>query len=149
MTTSTAPQIMNAVIASGGRLVAVGRAGDDAAVWTSPTGITWTREPAASVGRRSSFPQEMYTVARVGGLLLAGGDVATADGFQGMVWTSTDGASWSQPPFDSFSVTPLGGPGDQSVRYILPISPLRPLAFGLNGPEPDPGGVLWAGRPTS
>jgi hypothetical protein len=149
ITASSEPQqIMNAVIGYGDRLVAVGRAGNDAAVWTSSSGTTWRREPAAAVGAQEPFPEEMYTLARVGNLLLAGGDVTTADGSQGMVWTSKDGRTWSQPALDSFAVTPLGGPGDQSVRYILPFSPQRPLAFGLSGPEPDPGGLVWGGRPT-
>jgi hypothetical protein len=95
---------MTAVVAGGPGLVAVGYdsanqgwAGMDAnaAVWTSPDGIAWTRVPNAEVfGDR--LWQIMNAVTRGGpGLVAVGHDGAVND-YDAAVWTSTDGIIWTR-----------------------------------------------------
>jgi hypothetical protein len=95
---------MTAVVVGGPGLVAVGYdsanqgwAGMDAnaAVWTSPDGIAWTRVPNAEVfGDR--LWQIMNAVTRGGpGLVAVGHDGAVND-YDAAVWTSTDGIIWTR-----------------------------------------------------
>ena len=83
---------MNDIVLGPHGLVAVGAAqsgselGTDAAVWTSPDGLKWTRLPSQPDFADAS----MFTV--VGS---SSGLVAAGQGAQGAaVWTSTDGIRW-------------------------------------------------------
>jgi Novel STAND NTPase 1 len=67
----------------------------DAAVWTSPDGIHWSRTPSAAAlsepGRNTS--QVMKAVTETpSGLIVAVG----RDGAEAAVWTSRDGRSWTR-----------------------------------------------------
>ena len=99
-----------AVIAGGPGLVAVGRDGasyllgsiGNAAVWTSPDGVTWSRVPHKDSVFGKYTDQEMRHVVTRGSGLVASGvwekDRAIwADKERGtIVWASTDGVTWSR-----------------------------------------------------
>jgi hypothetical protein len=111
-------QWMESVTAGGPGLVAVGRDGPNAAVWTSADGTTWDRVPHDEAVFAGSGPTAMMSVT-------VGGPGFVAVGYDGLipyhshtaVWTSVDGLAWSRIPLDEsiFSgwmkgVT-AGGPG--------------------------------------
>jgi hypothetical protein len=118
-------QQMFSVTVGGPGLVAVGfddPGGNDldAAVWTSPDGVTWSRVPHDETVFGGDRKQIMFSVT-------AGGPGLVAVGYDGSiglavaaVWTSVDGFTWSRVPHDEavfgdilqemFSVT-AGGPG--------------------------------------
>ncbi len=115
---------MVSVTAGGPGLVAVGsdRTGNnpEAAVWTSPDGITWSRVPTQWVRGRGG--EEMLSVTVGGPGLVAVGHELSA-GVNAAVWTSSDGISWSRVPHDEsvfggqmHSVT-AGGPGLVAVGW--------------------------------
>ena len=95
-------QVITAVCAGPSGLVAVGydaaRGDDDAAVWTSSDGISWSRLPRDQAIFGGAGDQIMTDVVRAGPGLVAVG----SDGRQGKeraaVWTSVDGISWSRVP---------------------------------------------------
>lgn len=123
--------VMEAVVAAGPRLVAVGdgcATGDaicHAAVWTSIDGSTWTRVPDGPV-----FDVGAYTATRRGEMtdVIVGGPGVIAVGRshgptdrRAVVWTSTDGLSWTRVPYgDVFArgtieAVTAGGPGYVAV----------------------------------
>lgn len=103
-------QEMFDVIVAGPGLVAVGRDGasymlgsiGNAAVWTSPDGLTWSRVPHDDSVFGKYTDQEMRTVtARRSGLVASGvwekDRGIWADIERGtIVWASTDGVTWSR-----------------------------------------------------
>jgi hypothetical protein len=95
-------QVMQAVAAGGPGLVAVGydeSGGDrDAAVWTSVDGLNWTRVPHDEAVFGGSGAQWLSGVAAGGPGVVAVGYDASAQG--GPVWTSVDGLTWTQVPYD-------------------------------------------------
>jgi hypothetical protein len=104
---------MSSVTAGGPGLVAVGSDGhpdaENAVVWTSPDGVTWSRVPHNEVVFGGGAEMSSVTVGGPG-LVAVGG--AT-------VWTSPDGITWSRAPHNGAvfggevemrSVT-AGGPG--------------------------------------
>ena len=136
----------------GSGLVAVGMEGNrgpwaknsdtDAAVWTSPDGITWSRVPHDETVFGGEHSQVMSSV-------IAGGPGMVAVGWDGQgilndipdvdaaIWTSVDGETWSRVPHDEDvlggawieSVT-LGGPGLVAVG-------------GTGGYNTDGDAVVW------
>jgi hypothetical protein len=111
---------MHSVTAGGPGVVAVGsdRSGvsQDAAVWTSPDGVTWTRVPHDETifGGEDHLQTMSSVVATDSGLVAVG-----CDGWDAAVWTSPDGLAWTQVPnnqtifgghSDMHSVV-AGGPG--------------------------------------
>ena len=120
-------QGMSSVTIGGPGLVAVGQAGSgvsEAAVWTSPDGITWSRTP----GHETIFEGAVMSGVTAGGPgLVAVGTASDAvePGTDGAaVWTSVDGIAWSRVPYDEAtfggadmrSVT-AGGPGLVAVGW--------------------------------
>ena len=90
------------VTAGGPGLVAVGEAGGDAAVWTSPDGYTWSRIRLTFADHGDSA---IKSVTRGGPGLVAVGysgqnlDAIFVEEFSeggSAVWTSTDGLTWSR-----------------------------------------------------
>jgi hypothetical protein len=119
-------QVMQSVTVGGPGLVAVGYVsldGDwDAAVWTSPDGINWTRVLDDSVFGGTG-DQEMRSVTAGGpGLIAVGTDSRVGKA----VWTSSDGLTWTrqyaEPDTEGTvhhvmdSVT-VGGPALVAVGY--------------------------------
>lgn len=128
------------VTAGGPDLVAVGqRAGidelSDAAVWTSPDGITWSPvdDQAEALGGAGS--QRIETVIAAGPGFVAVG----SDETDGAVWTSTDGRAWSRVP-DPDGV--LGGPGDQRIEDIV-ARPGGLVAVGGDSDETQGDIAVW------
>jgi hypothetical protein len=104
------PMRMTSVVPFKGGFVAGGYRGTefftaDAAFWTSPDGLTWTRSPdsAALKGAR------VAAIAAGGPGLVAVGEAGPADApGPAVVWTSADGVTWKRVPdapvFDGFRV---------------------------------------------
>jgi hypothetical protein len=88
----------------------------DAAVWLSPDGNTWTKVSSDALGGpgRQSMNRVSGTDTGVG-LLAVGSTTNSSDGTQdGAIWNSTDGGhSWTLEP-----VGDLGGPGDQDIKRV-------------------------------
>jgi hypothetical protein len=99
-------EFMTSVIAGGPGLVAVGwdlgRYSADAAVWTSPDGLTWSRVPDDEGVFGGSSHQAMWGVTAGGPGLVAVGEDRSRDREDGdvAVWTSADGITWSRVPHD-------------------------------------------------
>ena len=109
-------QSMASVTVGGPGLVAVGRTSAelpnlgrgrserfDAAVWTSPDGLIWTRVPHdEEVFARSgtaNYNETMLSVVAGGpGLVAVGFDSDDQCGWDAAVWTSPDGFTWSRVP---------------------------------------------------
>jgi hypothetical protein len=100
--TSEVHATMNAVIVGGPGLIAVGFVSDDddfdAAVWTSPDGITWTRVPHDEGVFGGPDGQMMEAVTVGGPGLVAVGQDYNGDGVGAAVWTSPDGFAWTKVP---------------------------------------------------
>lgn len=100
-------QWMGTVTVGGPGLVAVGWALEnpwdaDAAVWTSPDGINWTRVPHDEAIFGGLSYQAMGGVTAGGPGLVAVGEDRSRDVDDGdvAVWTSVDGITWSRVPHD-------------------------------------------------
>ena len=127
---------MSSVTAGGPGLVAVGfddAGGDmDAAVWTSPDGITWSRVIPDEVVFGGVGRQEMWSVT-LGepGLVAVGFDDGGGD-TDAAVWTSPDGITWSRVPHDEavlggvdgqfMTGVTAGGPGVVAVGFAESLS---------------------------
>jgi hypothetical protein len=117
-------QWMTSVTVGGPGLVAVGwellGSDADAAVWTSPDGVTWSRVPHDEAVFGGTSYQAIWAVTAGGpGVVAVGGDRSrNFDDGDAAVWTSVDGVTWSRVPHDEAvfgatevtGVTP-GGPG--------------------------------------
>jgi len=113
---------MRSVTVGGPGLVAVGQEGtgytdetgpgrQDAAVWTSVDGITWTRAPNDESVFGGPSNQSMVSVTAGGpGLVAVGWDDTNA-----AVWTSVDGIIWSRVPHDESVFGRVGRPSMVSV----------------------------------
>ena len=114
-------QFMASVTVSDLGLVAVGgdsSGGDlDAAVWTSPDGLAWSRVVDTDGMLAGSGDQAMASVtAGDRGLVVVGREKPGSD-FDGVVWLSPDGSSWTRiDTGDTF-----GGPGDQAVAQVSQV----------------------------
>ncbi|MGZ4125712.1 MAG: hypothetical protein ACXVQU_09180, partial [Actinomycetota bacterium] len=133
-------QQINAVVAHGGDIVAVGEEtlGDDtnAAVWVSHDGLSWARvrRPAAFDGPND---QRMFTAAwDPGAGIVAAGAETIGTNSDAVVWTSSDGTTWHREAV-STATTSLNGPGDQTVKVVIdtPSGFLALGAVGLPGSE--------------
>ena len=126
---------MLSVTAGGPGVVAVGwdLSGDptDAAVWTSPDGVTWSRVPDAEEVFGGAGDEGMASVAAGGPGLVAVGWDESGDGLvvDAAVWTSPDGITWSRVPHNAavfgrgFQVmleVTVGGPGLVAVGFDVP-----------------------------
>lgn len=112
-------QTMWDVTVGGPGLVAVGHDGHgilddvsdvDAAVWTSVDGVTWLRVPHDEEVFGRAW-MESVTVGGPGLVAVGGTDGYFTDG-DAVVWTSTDGITWSRVPHDE---SIFGGNGGQPM----------------------------------
>jgi len=136
-------QGMYAVAAGGPGLVAVGWEGpageSDAAVWTSPDGLAWTRVGREDDAFAGEGAQAMYAVAAGGPGFVAVGDSQANGDSDAAVWVSTDGVTWARLPE---SEGPFAGEGDQSM-YGVTAHGSRVIAVGYDGSD----GVIWVWIP--
>jgi hypothetical protein len=115
-------QGMEGVVVGGPGLVAFGFDSSDsdydAAVWTSPDGLVWARVPDPAGLFSGPDDQEARGLAAGGpGLVMVGVDYAQDDGYMA-VWTSPDGTTWSQVPFDPAI---FGGPDAQLANAVAAV----------------------------
>ncbi len=113
-------QLMWDVTTTGSLVVAVGseqtHSDVDAAVWTSPDGITWSRVPHDEVVFGGEGEREMKSVtAASSGLVAVGSAGSLNDGIDAAVWTSADGISWSRVPHNE---AVFGGEGFQLMASV-------------------------------
>ncbi len=145
-------QTILSVTHGGSGLVAVGSDGGggpwannsdaDAAVWTSPDGITWSRVPHEEAVFGGARSQVMSSVVAGGPGLVAVGwdgrgildDTPTVDA---AIWTSVDGYTWSRVPHEDavfagawIEGVTVGGPGLVAVG-------------GTGGYNTDGDAVVW------
>ncbi|NIA25677.1 MAG: hypothetical protein GWP04_08925 [Gammaproteobacteria bacterium] len=142
-------QVMASVSAGGPGLVAVGMdsagGGADAAVWTSPDGVTWTRVPGDEAVFGGVGRQEMASVSAGGpGLVAVGSDASGPGGdVDAAVWTSPDGVTWTRIPGDE---TVFGGASDQMMLSVTAGGPgLVAVGMEVSRPDGDPEAAVWIG----
>jgi hypothetical protein len=130
------------VIVGGPGLVAVGMDGPDdninAAVWTSPDGITWTQVPPDESSLGGDGEQSMWGVTRGGPGLVAVGWDGSVDG-DAAVWTSADGISWVRVPHDA---AVFGGEGDQ-IMWRVTTGGLGLVGVGWDESGGDRDAAVW------
>ncbi len=125
--------------------------GSDPCIWTSPGLTGWTLMPYQSGVLDSEHPMSMNTIAAAPPGIVAGGDVFNASGetdpnqlnHDAQFWTSPDGVSWTQVPWDG---NIFGGPGDQQVMAISAGGPgVVAVGYGalLVGIYSDYTGLIW------
>jgi len=146
-------QEMVSVTVGGPGLVAVGmgRGFHDAAVWTSPDGISWSRVLDKEDIFSGGGEQWMRSVTAGGpGLVAVGVDILDNE-FDAAVWTSPDGISWSRVPHDE---AVFGGEGDQAMSGVVAGGPgLVAVGSDLSGGDDDaavwtsPDGISWTRVP--
>jgi hypothetical protein len=151
---------LNGVITGGPGLVAVGLAGStytgDAAVWTSPDGVTWSRVPhnEAVFSHQDGGVIRMNSVTRAGSRLVAVGDqnLCCSYNVAAAVWTSPDGVTWSRVPHDEavfdgagMSSVTAGGPGLVAVGFDSMdfLGEEHVIAVAWNSPD----GITWSRVP--
>ena len=137
-------QALFGVTAGGPGVVAVGSAesgddDDDAAVWTSPDGITWSRVADDKAVFGGTGAQQMVRVTVGGPGLVAVGSAESGDDDNAAVWTSPDGVTWSRVADDK---AVFGGTGAQK---ILDVTAGRPglVAVGRDRLGDDDNAAVW------
>ena len=132
-----------------GGVVAVGydknETGEDAAVWYSPDGTTWTRvRDRAVLG--GAGDQIMTAVTSYGTGVVAVGSDKNEAGRDAAVWYSPDGTTWMRAPRDQSDL------GDNANSTMLAVTPYgtRLIAGGTsgNGTSP-PTASMWVGTNAS
>jgi hypothetical protein len=151
-------QRMSSVTAGGPGLVAVGsdrRGGDDdAAVWTSPDGLTWSRVPHGEAIFGGEGSQSMSSITRRSWALSSGLVAVGSDAGNAAVWTSPDGLSWSRVLHDE---AVFGGEGSQAMTSVTIGPKAGPglVAVGFDGSRDaldaavwtSPSGTTWVRTP--
>jgi hypothetical protein len=143
-------QAMYDVTVGGPGLVAVGGSGRDwwnpeqnAAVWTSVDGVTWSRVPDdESVFSSGGNPVLLSVTVGGPGLVAVGADSWPLNLAETPVWTSPDGITWTRVPnqgVDRGTMTSVvaGGPG------VVAVGNFGDYAF-TNGAWTSPDGITWS-----
>jgi hypothetical protein len=152
-------QGMRSVTSGPDGLVAVGWDESDsaksvptAAVWTSPNGVTWTRELGGGQALVSPDGAGMLSVTAGGPGYVAAGSVDEYSGStDAAVWTSPDGVTWTRVPDDG---SVFGGPQKQEIFSVRPV-PGGLVAVGADGNETaaavwtSPDGTTWTRVPNN
>lgn len=146
-------QVIYDVTVGGPGLVAVGGDGgrgwwdnnpeQNAAVWASVDGVTWSRVPHDETVFSSGGSPVMLSVTVGGpGLVAVGADLGPTNLAETPVWTSPDGITWTRVPDQGAgrgamtSVT-AGGPG------VVAVGNFGDPAFA-NGAWTSPDGITWS-----
>lgn len=134
-------QGMWAVASSDDLYVAVGfdaAGGDqDAAVWTSTDGVTWSRVQHDEGVFGSDRDQEMRAVVAIGSTFVAIGSDGSGADLDAAAWVSHDGLTWQRITHDVF-----GGPGSQEILDVtVTLSGLVAVGFDRSGPDAD--AAVW------
>jgi hypothetical protein len=138
-------QGINEVVAGGPGLVAVGvdetPDGDDAdaAVWTSPDGITWTRVTHDEAVFGGDHYQTMLAACSWEGGLVAVGADGPYDDHDAAVWLSVDGITWVRLPHDE---NIFGGDDHQEMSAVAPWGEGL-IAVGWDGSLYDEAAAVW------
>ena len=143
------PQSMTAVAAWGQGLVAVGyedqtESDTNAAVWTSPDGVTWARIPHDDAVFGGAGDQWIGGVAGAGTGVVAVGSVWTDEDGTAVVWWSSDGAIWNRIPDDE---AVFGGAGWAGMVSVAAGGPGL-VAVGSGGSEELEHAAVWVSPPT-
>jgi hypothetical protein len=126
------------VTAWGDGFVAVGEAGDRAAVWSSDDARSWRSEPSASVSDDAAAEREaMLAVASNGTSVVAGGYIATDGRRAPAIWSAeTPKGPWDLRPVASY-------PGEV---HGLAIGAGRTIVGGEQGNYDDADAEVWIGE---
>ena len=123
----------------------------DAAVWTSPDGITWSRAPHDEAVFGGEGLQDMKSVITGGPGLVAVGSSESDENPSAAVWTSSDGITWSRVPHDE---AVFGGEDSQEMTSVTAGGPgLVAVGSDASGGVPDgavwtsPDGITWSRVP--
>jgi hypothetical protein len=155
-------QMMLSVTVGGPGFVAVGSdggVGSDAAVWTSPDGLTWSRVPHDEAVFGGDDGQAMFSVTAGGPGLVAVGNECGLDYScsDAAVWTSPDGLTWSRVPHDEAVFARSGALGDKD-EVMLSVTAGGPglVAVGFDSVDDcgwdsavwtSPDGLTWSRVP--
>jgi len=112
---------------------------EDAAVWTSVDGLSWSRVADDEAVFGSDGVQTMESVtAGCPGLMAVGLD--SSGGYEdAAVWTSVDGLSWSRVAHDEAI---FGGKGAQAMESVT-VRGSRLVAVGVDYAGGDSGVAVW------
>jgi hypothetical protein len=122
-----------------------GQSWSNAAVWTSPDGLNWTRVPHDEAIFGGPGNQVMSSVtAGDFGLVAVGFDepdaIAAMGGARAAVWTSPDGITWNRIPHDEAIFGGVAG-DEQTMSRVIAGGPGLVAVGGTIWTSPD--GALW------
>lgn len=137
-----AAQSMMAVTAGGPGFVAVGAAErthqDDAAVWISEDGYSWSRVEDSAGAFATGTSTQMWDVTTGGPGLVAVGFMGAVDTFDAAVWVSPDGTAWTRVIDDS-----LAGRGNAIMLGVVALDGGRLVAVGVDESNGTPLPSVW------
>jgi hypothetical protein len=118
----------------------------NAAVWTSPDGLIWTRIPHDEAVFGGPGNQDMWSVTTGNpGLVAVGGDepdaIAAMGGARAAVWTSPDGITWNRIPHDEVIFGGVAG-DEQGMESVIAGGPGLVAVGGTIWTSSD--GTIWA-----
>ncbi|MGD0273743.1 MAG: hypothetical protein ABSB96_08450 [Gaiellaceae bacterium] len=129
---------INAVIAGGPGLLAVGYENPDAAVWTSEDGLSWQRAAKGDPALAGRGIEGMSAIAAGGpGFVAVGGDDMGGD-WDAAVWVSKNGLSWKRV---GAGTAVFGGNGSQLMRGVVAGGPGL-VAVGFDAGD----AAVWVSR---
>lgn len=130
-------QVIEAVVAAGRGFVAVGSDDDQAAVWTSVDGLSWSRARVDAAAEGESWARVRDVVAAGPGFVAVGavGSPDDYDDAAAAVWTSTDGDMWSRVSHDASVFDEPAEVGDRGWFEMLSVDVVGEhiVAVGMTG----------------
>jgi hypothetical protein len=139
-------QRMNSVVRTSPGFLAAGfdgAAGNmDAALWTSPDAMNWTRVPFDEQSLGGVNDQVIYDLAKGPGYFAAVGKDGIEGNEDAALWVSLNGVDWRRMPHDE---TVLGGDGAQEVRGVV-IDGTEIIGAGGNEESGDADGRVWLAK---